>query len=118
MSDPFRAQLDELVTAKRYPLKKVLPFYVVMFLFGAACIWLIRDRWTFMITPPVYEQAQLIGFGTNGRAGPIARVKTKDGRLILLPAGSSGLSRCRVGAPVRLERRGESLALAHPACPR
>ena len=118
MVDPFRAKLEPYRGTGRYPLKKVLPFYAVMLLLGEALVWLLHEQWAFIVTPPLYEKAQLTGVGTNGKAGPVVWGRTEKGRLLMLRANRSVLDNCRIGAPVRLQRRGDALALTDPACPR
>lgn len=118
MGDPFRAKLNPYRGASRYPFRRLLPFYLAMLVIVGLAGWSIRNQWSFVTQKPTYEDGLLIGFGANGRAGPKAWVRTKENGIVILTVYRGMLDDCRVGAPVRLERRGEDLALANPACPR
>jgi hypothetical protein len=118
MADPFRARLDPFRSANRFPFRRLLPFYLTMLVMAGLFGWSIQKRWSFVTQTPTYEQGLLISFGANGRAGPKAWVRTKEDKVVILPVYLGMLDDCRVGDTVSLERRGENLALANPACRR
>jgi hypothetical protein len=118
MGDPFRPKLAPFREAGRYPLRAVLPFYLAMLALTALTAWLVYFEWTASQFQPVQEEGQLTSFGSDGKMGLGAWVRTADGKVHRLQAGREQLFGCRIGGTVQIERRGKKLTFAEVACPR
>ncbi len=103
-------------TSRGTKLKQMLPFYVAMILLASIVVWWIHAQWTAQQFEPVYEQAVLTGFGSDGRMGPAIWAETNDGRTHRLNVAKSNIDNCQVGGSIKLERRGDSLSVADIAC--
>ena len=88
-----------------------------MLVLTALVVWFVYFEWTASHFEPNIEEGQLTSFGSDGKMGVGAWVRTADGKVHRLRVGRDQLSGCRVGGTVQLERRGEKLTFAQTACP-